>query len=104
MRVTSSRAIPFPPLGFEAVSLTLAVIVERSMHPTWLSNAYLVAAEQGGEAVFIDSGAPLEPLLEAVERGVRDAATSFIQKPFTLEALAEKVREVLDAGVPAATR
>ena len=38
------------------------------MHPAWLSNAYLVAAEPGGTAVFVDSGAPLEPLHEAVER------------------------------------
>jgi glyoxylase-like metal-dependent hydrolase (beta-lactamase superfamily II) len=44
------------------------VIVERSMHPAWLSNAYLVADEPGGTAIFVDSGAPLEPLLEAVER------------------------------------
>jgi hydroxyacylglutathione hydrolase len=38
------------------------------MHSSWLSNAYLVADEPGGTAVFVDSGAPLEPLLEAVER------------------------------------
>ena len=38
------------------------------MHAGWLSNAYLVADEPGGAAVFVDSGAPLEPLLEAVER------------------------------------
>src|SRR5881227_3931116 len=38
------------------------------MHPSWLSNAYLVADEEGGSAVFVDSGAPLEPLNEAVER------------------------------------
>jgi len=44
------------------------VIVERSMHPGWLSNAYLVGDEQGGTAVFVDSGAPLEALFEAVER------------------------------------
>jgi hydroxyacylglutathione hydrolase len=44
------------------------VIVERSMHPGWLSNAYLVADEPGGAAVFVDSGAPLEPLLSVVER------------------------------------
>jgi hydroxyacylglutathione hydrolase len=43
-------------------------LVERSMHPGWLSNAYLLADEPGGAAVFVDSGAPLEPLLEAVER------------------------------------
>jgi glyoxylase-like metal-dependent hydrolase (beta-lactamase superfamily II) len=44
------------------------VIVERSMHPDWLSNAYLIGDEPGGTAVFVDSGAPLEPLFEAVER------------------------------------
>jgi glyoxylase-like metal-dependent hydrolase (beta-lactamase superfamily II) len=44
------------------------VLIERSMHPGWLSNAYLVADEPGGTAVFVDSGAPLEPLLAAVER------------------------------------
>jgi len=36
------------------------------MDPGWLSNAYLVADEEGGTAVYVDSGAPLEPLLEAV--------------------------------------
>jgi len=36
------------------------------MHPEWLSNTYLVADEPGGPAVFVDSGAPLEPLLAAV--------------------------------------
>jgi hydroxyacylglutathione hydrolase len=44
------------------------VLVERSIHPEWLSNAYLIADEPGGTAVFVDSGAPLEPLFEAVER------------------------------------
>ena len=44
------------------------MIVERSLHPEWLSNAYLIADEPGGTAVFVDSGAPLEPLFEAVER------------------------------------
>ena len=44
------------------------MIVERSMDPSWLSNAYLVYDEPGGVAVFVDSGAPLEPLLATVER------------------------------------
>ncbi len=43
------------------------MIVKRSMHPGWLSNAYLVADRPGGTGVFVDSGAPLEPLLAAVE-------------------------------------
>jgi hydroxyacylglutathione hydrolase len=44
------------------------MIVERSMHPEWLSNAYVIAAAQGGPAAFVDSGAPLEPLLDSVSR------------------------------------
>jgi hydroxyacylglutathione hydrolase len=37
------------------------------MHDRFLSNAYLVADEEGGSAVYVDSGAPLEPLLRAAE-------------------------------------
>jgi hydroxyacylglutathione hydrolase len=38
------------------------------MHPDWLSNAYLVADQEGGTAVYVDSGAPVEPLRKAAER------------------------------------
>jgi hydroxyacylglutathione hydrolase len=38
------------------------------MHPDWLSNAYLVWDEATREAFFVDSGAPLQPLVEVVER------------------------------------
>ena len=38
------------------------------MSDEWLSNAYLVADEPGGRGVLIDSGAPAEPLLEAIEK------------------------------------
>jgi hydroxyacylglutathione hydrolase len=38
------------------------------MHPEWLSNAYLVAEDEGGEAVFVDSGAGLLPVFTAAER------------------------------------
>jgi len=44
------------------------MLVERSLHPAWLSNAYVVGDEPGGVAVFVDSGAPLEPLVAVVER------------------------------------
>jgi glyoxylase-like metal-dependent hydrolase (beta-lactamase superfamily II) len=44
------------------------VLIERSMHPGYLSNAYLVADEEGGKALYVDSGAPLEPLREAAAR------------------------------------
>ena len=43
------------------------MLVVRSMHPDWLSNAYVVALEEGGPAVFVDSGADVGPLLAAVE-------------------------------------
>ena len=38
------------------------------MHEQWLSNAYVLGDAPGGTAVFVDSGAPLAPLLELVER------------------------------------
>jgi glyoxylase-like metal-dependent hydrolase (beta-lactamase superfamily II) len=46
----------------------LPMILERSMHPQFLSNTYVVAAQPGGEAFFVDAGGPMEPLFEAVER------------------------------------
>jgi len=44
------------------------VLIERSMNEGYLSNAYLVADEEGGTAVFVDSGAPMDPLHAAAER------------------------------------
>ena len=44
------------------------MLIERSLHPRYLSNAYLVADEEGGSALYVDSGAPLEPLREAAAR------------------------------------
>jgi hydroxyacylglutathione hydrolase len=41
------------------------MLVARSLDPGWLSNAYLVADEEGGTAVYVDSGAPIEPLQQA---------------------------------------
>jgi len=38
------------------------------MDPSWLSNAYLVADRAGGTGLFVDSGAPLDPLVQAAER------------------------------------
>jgi len=43
------------------------MLVARSMHPDYLSNAYAVADEEGGTAVFVDAGADLAPLQAAVE-------------------------------------
>jgi glyoxylase-like metal-dependent hydrolase (beta-lactamase superfamily II) len=44
------------------------MLVERSMHPDWLSNAYAIADQEGGVAVFVDSGADIAPLVAAIER------------------------------------
>ena len=38
------------------------MIVERAEHPTWTSNAYLVADRPGGHGVFIDGNGVTEPL------------------------------------------
>jgi glyoxylase-like metal-dependent hydrolase (beta-lactamase superfamily II) len=46
----------------------VTVILERSMEDNWLSNAFVLGDQPGGVAVFVDSGAPLEPLLAVVER------------------------------------
>jgi len=42
------------------------MLVARSMHPEWLSNAYAIALEEGGPAVFVDSGPDIGPLVAAV--------------------------------------
>jgi hydroxyacylglutathione hydrolase len=43
------------------------MILERSMHPQFLSNTYVAGDEDGGSAVVIDAGGPVEPLLEAID-------------------------------------
>jgi hydroxyacylglutathione hydrolase len=37
------------------------------MSPDWLSNAFVIADREGGTALFVDSGADIGPLVEAVE-------------------------------------
>jgi hydroxyacylglutathione hydrolase len=44
------------------------MIIERSMSEDWLSNTYLVADELGSQAVMIDAGGPVEPLLDILSR------------------------------------
>lgn len=44
------------------------MIVERSLNSQFLSNTYLVAAAEGGPALFVDAGGPVAPLIEAAER------------------------------------
>lgn len=44
------------------------MIFERSLHPDWTSNTYLLGDAEGGTGVFVDAGGPIEALVEAVER------------------------------------
>src|SRR4051794_17482936 len=44
------------------------VLLERSLHPQFVSNTYLVAAEAGGDGVLIDAGGPMQPLYDAIEK------------------------------------
>jgi hydroxyacylglutathione hydrolase len=51
------------------------VLIKRSTHPRYLSNAFVVADKRGGTAVFVDSGAPLAPLLTFIsQHGLQPAA------------------------------
>jgi glyoxylase-like metal-dependent hydrolase (beta-lactamase superfamily II) len=43
------------------------MIVQRTEHPGWLSNAYLVADRAGGHGVLIDGNGVVQPLLDRVE-------------------------------------
>ncbi len=44
------------------------MIIERAMHPQFLSNPYPVADEQGSAAFFVDAGGPVAPLIDAAAR------------------------------------
>src|SRR4051794_5083309 len=44
------------------------VIVERALHPQFLSNTYLVGEDGGGAGFFVDAGGPVASLLEAADR------------------------------------
>lgn len=43
------------------------MLITRSMHPKWLSNTWLIADREGGQAAVIDTGGPLEPILRELQ-------------------------------------
>ena len=45
------------------------------MDENWLSNTYLVADELGSDAVMIDAGGPVEPLLRSSSGCVSSSRT-----------------------------
>jgi hydroxyacylglutathione hydrolase len=44
------------------------LILERTEHPSWLSNAYLLGDEPGGHGVLVDSNGINEPLISAAAK------------------------------------
>jgi glyoxylase-like metal-dependent hydrolase (beta-lactamase superfamily II) len=44
------------------------MIIERALNAQYLSNTYLVCDRDGGSAVVIDAGGPLDPVFQAAER------------------------------------
>ena len=43
------------------------MLIERSLSQPWLSNTYLVADDSGSEAVIVDAGGPVAPLLSLID-------------------------------------
>ena len=88
------------------------MIVERVEHPTWTSNAYLVAEHDGGHGVLVDSNGVEEPLLEQVaarrltithvlvthQHGDHVVDVAGLAKRFGVPTVGS--RETADAGVP----
>lgn len=46
-----------------------SMIIRKTMSSDYLSNTYLLADEEGGHGVIIDTGGPSEPIFEAIEEG-----------------------------------
>jgi hydroxyacylglutathione hydrolase len=44
------------------------MILERSLHPQFVSNTFLIADGRGGPGIFVDAGGPVAPLIEAADR------------------------------------
>ncbi|MGP0101173.1 MAG: MBL fold metallo-hydrolase [Solirubrobacteraceae bacterium] len=90
------------------------MLVERAMHPQFLSNTFLVADGEGGPAFFVDAGGPVAPLIEAAERleltpthvllthhhfdHVSDVGELLERWPKLQVLISERERELLDAG------
>jgi glyoxylase-like metal-dependent hydrolase (beta-lactamase superfamily II) len=90
------------------------MLVERAMHPQFLSNTFLVADGEGGPAFFVDAGGPVGPLIEAAERldltpthvllthhhfdHVSDVGELLERWPKLQVLISQRERELLDGG------
>ena len=74
------------------------MLVARSLDPGYLSNAYLVGDEPGGTAVYVDSGAPLEPLLSFI--GENDLTPTHVLRTHSH---ADHVTHEAELGLPVVT-
>jgi glyoxylase-like metal-dependent hydrolase (beta-lactamase superfamily II) len=90
------------------------MLVERAMHPQFLSNTFLVADGEGGPAFFVDAGGPVAPLIETAERlglkpthillthhhydHVSDVGELLARWPKLQVLISQRERELLDAG------
>jgi glyoxylase-like metal-dependent hydrolase (beta-lactamase superfamily II) len=43
------------------------MLLDRVSHPAWLSNSWLVADREGGSAIVVDCGGPVEPILAKLD-------------------------------------
>lgn len=78
------------------------MILERWMHDGWLSNTYLVADRQGGEAVIVDTGAEPEPVIERARNlNLRVRWILNTHHHHDHSAANEQLRRALDAPVAA---
>jgi hydroxyacylglutathione hydrolase len=78
------------------------LLVERNIHPDWLSNAYVVADGEGGTAVFVDAGADPAPLVAALERwGASPAAILRTHAHHDHVAWEDELNELFDVPVVA---
>ena len=74
------------------------MLIHRSMDRRYLSNAYVVGDKRNGTAVFVDSGAPILPLLQWIgEQGL--TATHVLRT----HSHADHVKHEDELGLPVAT-
>jgi hydroxyacylglutathione hydrolase len=73
------------------------MLLERFEHPRWLSNTYLLGEGDGGAAIVIDTGGPVDALLATV-RSRRLRVTHLLNTHHHYDHVAENARLRLETG------